>query len=426
MTIAIVLVFLINLLLGVPLFITLILASLVGFLFVDFDMAFRIVPQQFFSGIDSFSLMAVPLFIFAGNLLNASGLTPKLINFSKALVGHLRGGLGYVNVTSSIFFAGVNGSAVADTSALGTLLVPAMKRDGYSTKYAASLTAASSLIGPIIPPSIFMIIYSSLTNVSVGSLFLAGIIPGLTLGIIFCFINWNYSRKNNIAVNQNKPTVKIIYQAFVKALPAIFAPLLIIASIVFGVVTPTESGALIVLYAVVVGFLLRFLNIKATITALVDTIKLTSAIFLIIAASSIITWLFSYAQVPASFANLLQPFIDSPILVLLILSAITFFVGMLMEEISALMLLTPVFMPVALEAGVDPIHLGIVITMNITVALITPPMGACLYVASAVSKVELGDMFRCILPFIGYALIGLLLTIFIPELTLFLPNLFNP
>ncbi|MZI92751.1 TRAP transporter large permease subunit [Vibrio sp. CAIM 722] len=425
MTAAIIGAFLVNLLLGVPLFVTLLFASLVGFYFVNFDLAYRIIPQQFLSGIDSFSLMAIPLFVLGGNLLNESGLTPKLMNLSRTLVGHWRGGLGSVNILSSIFFAGVNGSAAADTTALGTLLVPEMKKEGYSAGYAAALTAGSSLIGPIIPPSIFMILYASLTNTSIGDLFLAGIVPGLLLGVIFFVVNINYCRKNNIPVSEHKPTLPTICKAFLVAVPALFAPILIVTSIIFGVVTPTESGALIVLYSIAVGLISQTLKLKNIINALIASVKLTSAIFLIIASSSIITWLLGYAQVPASFKALLMPFADSPTLILIIISLITFVVGMLMEEVSALMLLTPIFMPVAIHAGVDPVHLGIVITMNITIALITPPMGGCLYIAAAVSNIELGRMFREIIPFIGYALLVLLCVIAVPQLSLFLPGLFN-
>lgn len=425
MTITMIIVFLINLFLGIPLFITLLLTSLVGFFFVGFDLSYRMIPQQFFSGIDSFSLMAIPLFILGGNLLNESGLTPKLMNLSRVLVGHWRGGLGSVNILSSVFFAGVNGSAAADTTALGTLLVPEMKKEGYSAGYAAALTAGSSLIGPIIPPSIFMILYASLTNTSIGDLFLAGVIPGLLLGAIFFLVNLSYCKRNNIYASKDKPTLSSVIKAIVFAAPALFAPLLIVSSIIFGIVTPTESGALIVLYSTLVGLLSKTLNVKNVVVALIDSIKLTSAIFLIIAASSIITWLFGYAQVPAKFTQLLSPFVDSPILILLVISGMTFFVGMLMEEVSALMLLTPIFMPVAIHAGVDPVHLGIVITMNITIALITPPMGSCLYIASAVSKIELSQMFREIIPFICYAMLILIVVILFPQISLLLPGLFN-
>lgn len=415
--------FVANVLLGLPLFVCLLLAAVVGFFFVDLSLLPRMLPQQLFAGIDVFSLMAIPLFILAGNLMNSAGLTPRLIDLAKALVGHLRGGLGYVNVVSSVFFAGVNGSAVADTSALGSLLVPAMKKEGYSTAYAAGLTAGSSLIGPIIPPSIFMILYASLTNTSVGDLFLAGVIPGLILGVAFMIMNWLYARKAQLAVTGTRPTIKGVTVALFQAAPALMAPFIIVAGIVFGFVTPTESGALIVAYAVAAGLFSRHLDWQGIKSAVCETTRLSCAIFLIIAASAVVSWLLAFAQVPSEFSVLLAPFSDSPIITLLLLSLITFVTGMLMEEVSALMLLTPVFLPVAMQAGVDPVHLGIIVTMNITIALITPPMGACVFVAAAVSKLDLSVMFRAIWPFVLVALCTLILLILLPQITLFLPEL---
>lgn len=425
MLMAIVVTFLINILLGVPLFVCLLLASLIGFYFVDFSLAYRMVPQQFFAGINSFALMAIPLFIFAGNLMNSSGLTSQLIRLANSLVGHLRGGLGYVNVVSSVFFAGVNGSAVADTSALGSLLVPAMKKEGYSTSYAAGLTAASSLIGPIIPPSIFMILYASLTNTSVGDLFLAGVIPGLLLGGAFIIMNFLYARKTGLKSQTERSNLKGILLAFWYSAPALIAPFIIVSSIVFGFVTPTESGALIVAYALLLGLLNRSLSLEKLRGALVDTAILTGTIFVIIAASSVISWLLAYAQLPSQLVVYLEPFKNNPTIVLLILSLITFFIGMLMEEVSALMLLTPVFFPVAIASGVDPVHLGVVITINITIALITPPMGACVFVAVAVSKLEITEMFKSIWPFVMVAISAQIFVICFPSLTLLLPSVFN-
>lgn len=422
---AIIITFLINILLGIPLYICLILASLVGFYFVDFSLAYRMVPQQFFGGIDSFALMAIPLFILAGNLMNSSGLTSQLIRLANSLVGHLRGGLGYVNVVSSVFFAGVNGSAVADTSALGSLLVPAMKKEGYATSYAAGLTAASSLIGPIIPPSIFMILYASLTNTSVGDLFLAGVIPGLLLGGAFIVMNYLYVRKVGLKSQTDRSSLKGVLIALWYSAPALLAPFIIVASIVFGFVTPTESGALIVAYALLLGLLNRSLSIKKIGEAIADTAILTGSIFVIIAASSVVSWLLAYAQLPSELALLLAPFKENPTTVLLIISLMTFFIGMLMEEVSALMLLTPVFFPVAIASGIDPIHFGVVITVNITIALITPPMGACVFVAAAVSKLDILEMFKSIWPFVLVAICAQILVISLPSLTLFLPGVFN-
>lgn len=415
-------VFLVHVLLGLPLFIALLTTAVVGFMFVDPSMIPRMMPQQFFGGINSFSLMAIPLFILAGNLMNVSGLTERLMGLARLLVGHMRGGMGHVNVVSSVFFAGVNGSAVADTSALGSLLVPAMEKEGYSRAFAAGLTAGSSLIGPIIPPSIFMILYASLTNTSVGDLFLAGVIPGLILGTAFMGMNAWYAWKKRMPKSGKFPSAKALGIAALAALPALIAPVIIVAGIVMGVVTPTESGALTALYVALCGVVLGGLKLAHCWQAIKDTARLTSAIFLIMAASATISWLLSYAQVPQQFVILLAPYADSAVVILLLLSAITFMTGMFMEEVSALMLLTPIFAPVAMMAGIDPVHLGVIITLNITIALITPPMGACVFVAAAVSRIEIVSLFKTIWPFVLTAIAVLLLLIFFPSLTLLLPQ----
>ncbi|MCD6009861.1 MULTISPECIES: TRAP transporter large permease [Halomonas] len=423
MTLTMLAVFLVHVLLGLPLFVSLLATSLVGFLFVDPSMIPRMLPQQFFGGINAFSLMAIPLFILAGNLMNVTRLTDRLMAFAKLLVGHLRGGMGHVNVVSSVFFAGVNGSAVADTSALGSLLVPPMRKEGYSTAFAAGLTAGSSLIGPIIPPSIFMILYASLTNTSVGDLFLAGVIPGLLLGVAFMGMNAWYAWRVGMEKRGGLPSARELLVTAVGALPALVAPFIIVAGIVLGFVTPTESGALTALYVALCGAALGNLRLADLWKAIVDTTRLTSAIFLIMAASATISWLLSYAQVPNQFVELLAPYIEQPVVILLMLSLITFVTGMFMEEVSALMLLTPIFSPVAMMAGIDPVHLGIIITLNITIALITPPMGACVFVAAAVSRLEIVSLFRTIWPFVLTAVLVLLLLILFPGLTLWLPTL---
>lgn len=421
MTFTMLAVFLVHVLLGLPLFVSLLATAVVGFLFVDPTMIPRMMPQQFFGGINVFSLMAIPLFILAGNLMNASGLTDRLMGLARLLVGHLRGGMGHVNVVSSVFFAGVNGSAVADTSALGSLLVPSMRKAGYSTAFAAGLTAGSSLIGPIIPPSIFMILYASLTNTSVGDLFLAGVVPGLILGVAFMAMNAWHAWRQGMATSGRWPQAGELALAAFAALPALVAPVIIVAGIVMGFVTPTESGALTALYVALCGVALGQLRLADFWDAIVTTTRLTAAIFLIMAAAATISWLLSYAQVPERFVELLAPYVDRPVVILLLLSAITFVTGMFMEEVSALMLLTPIFSPVAMMAGIDPVHLGIIITLNITIALITPPMGACVFVAAAVSRLEITALFRTIWPFVLMAMLVLLLLIVFPGLTLWLP-----
>ncbi|WP_417661248.1 TRAP transporter large permease [Pseudomonas sp.] len=417
--------FAVNLVLGLPLFLCLLLTALVGFLFVDPNLFFNTLPQRFFGGMDIFSLMAIPLFILAGNLMNSSGMTPRLMRLANALVGHFRGGLGHVNVVAGVFFAGVNGSAAADASALSTLLVPAMEKEGYSRKFAAGLTAGSSLIGPIIPPSIFMILYSSLTNTSVGELFLAGVIPGLVLAVGFMIINAIYARKAGLKAQHKAPSWTEVFAAVAGASTALVAPVLIVAGIVLGVVTPTESGAIIVLYVALIGIIQRELSLKGFWTSIQETVQLTASIYVIIAAASVVNWLLNYAQVANEFAMLLQPFNHSPTLMLLVISSIIFICGMVMEEVSVLMLLTPIIAPVALSAGVDPVHLGLIFTLNITIAMITPPMGSCLFIVATISKLSITEMFKGIWPFIAVALSVLYLLILFPSLTLWLPRLLS-
>lgn len=415
-------VMLIHVALGFPLFLGLMVTAVVGFSFVGFDQIMRIMPQQAFGGIDVFALMAIPLFILAGNLMNNGGMTPRLMNLANNLVGHLRGGIGHVNVVSSVFFAGVNGSAIADTSALGTVLIPGMKKQGFPGHYAASLTAASSLIGPIVPPSIFMIIYASQTGTSVGSMFLGGIIPGLLLGAAFIAMNAYYSRRYNIQKRDRRASLREIASSVIQALPIIIAPTIIVAGIIMGVATPTESGALTIAYVLIWGLVTQNLNREKIWESLVQTAILCSAVFAIIAISSIISWQLAYANAPQGFAGLLTPLMEHPTLILIVISLITFITGMFMEEVSVLMLLTPIFVPVAQVAGIDPIHLGIVVTLNITIALITPPMGACLFVASAVGNVDVSRLFMAIWPFILVAMMVLLVVILAPQLTIWLPK----
>jgi tripartite ATP-independent transporter DctM subunit len=424
MTILMILTFFVQMIIGVPLFIALLVTACMGFICIGDPGLFRLMVQQFFGGLDIFSLMAIPFFIFAGVLMNASGLTDRLLLVSRALVGHFKGGLGYVNVVASIIFAGVNGSAAADTSALGGILIPAMGKEGYPRAYAAGLTAGSSLIGPIIPPSIFMILYGTMTNTSIGGLFVAGIIPGLILGLAFMAMNAYFAVCRGFPQMQEAFSLSDLIRAGTQGLVALIAPLIIIGGIVLGVMTPTESGAVAVLYVALAGFFwTRELNLRKFWTAVTETCRLTSVIFLIIGAAAIIGWLLSYQRVPQRFAQAVLHFSHSQVLVMIVLSLITFVIGMFMEEVATLVLLTPVFTPIATAAGIDPLHFGIVIILNITIALITPPMGACVYIASAVGQVPLGDLFKNIWPFVLVAMGVVLAIIVFPPLTVSLPRL---
>jgi len=426
MILALLLVFFSQMVIGVPLYASLLFTGLVGLLVTGNVTLIRVIPQQFFGGMDVFSLMAIPFFILVGNLMNRSGLTDRLIDFSRLLIGNVRGGLGYVNVVAGIILAGVNGSAAADASALGSILIPAMEKVGFPKAYAAGLTAGSSLIGPIIPPSIFMIIYASMTNTSVGGLFIAGILPGIVLGMAFMVMNWLYSRRYNLPVNDPKEVRKEAKNILRRAFIALIAPFIIIGGIVTGVVTPTESGALAVVYCLIAGWLVtRELTLISLWEAIYETLRLTSAVFLIMGAATVVGWFLKWERVTHKFASLLvsMGLLDHPWLLLVVLSLITFVIGMFMEEVAVLTLLTPIFYPLAMKAGVDPFHFGIVMTLNVTIALITPPVGACNYIVAAVGKVPLGDLFREIWPFISVAMVVLLAIITFPFITVTLPRI---
>lgn len=416
-------VFFLMLICGLPLFASMLATGISGFIYIGDFSQFRLMVQQFYGGMEPFSLLAIPYFILVGELMGSAGLTERLLRFAEALVGHLRGGLGYVTVVASIIFAGVNGSAAADASAVGSIMIPAMKKGGYPGSYAAGLTAGSSLIGPIIPPSIFMILFGAMTKTNVGALFIAGVLPGLLLGLAFMLMHRISAARLNLPIVNAEFSLTNLVRATGGAVTALIAPGIIIGGILFGFMTPTESGAVASLYVLVVGFMwTRQLEWKDVCQALGNTVRLTSVIFVVIGAATIVGWILSSEQVPQKLAPVVLEYAKTPSMVLLFMSLIIFVVGMFMEEIAALVLLTPVFAPLAAVAGIDPLHFGIVMTLNITIALITPPMGACVYIVSSIGSVPLEKMFRHIWPFVLVAIFCQLMLIFFPDISLWLPR----
>ncbi|SIO19361.1 TRAP transporter large permease [Halodesulfovibrio marinisediminis] len=424
MAIILLCIFFITLASGLPLFAAMLSTAFAGIIYIDKLGQLRIMIQQFYGGMEPFSLLAIPYFILVGELMSHSGLTSRLLRFSEALVGHLKGGLGYVTVVASIIFAGVNGSAAADASAVGSIMIPAMKKGGYPDSYAAGLTAGSSLIGPIIPPSIFMILFGAMTKTNVGALFIAGVVPGLLLGIAFIIMHRISAARLALPIVNSKFSFKELLLSTGGAIAALFAPGIIVGGILFGFMTPTESGAVACGYVLIMGLMwTRQLSRKGILQSVCNTVRLTSVIFIVIGAATIVGWILSSERLPQQLAPLVMQYASSPSMVLLFISCIIFLIGMFMEEIAALVLLTPVFSPLAAQAGIDPLHFGIVMTLNITIALITPPMGACVYIVSSVGNVPLEKMFKHIWPFVAVALICQLLLIFVPELSLWLPRL---
>jgi tripartite ATP-independent transporter DctM subunit len=393
----------------------------IGFILSGNARYLAVLPQRIFSQIDVFSLMAMPLFILTGELMNRSGCTRALVDFSMSLVGRFKGGLGHVNILASVFFAGISGSAVADAAALGTTLIPAMREKGYTNTYAGAVTAASSIIGPIIPPSIIMIFYGSFMQASVGGLFAGGIIPGLLLGGCLLLGNAFFAHRHNHPGGKGEPVPRLV-PAFLRASPALILPLIILGGIVFGVVTPTEAGALAAIMAGMLGLIYEGMDRRKIWESFRDTAILTGSIFMVLTAAACAGWVASLEQIPQGVGDLVDRLGLTGSHYLLILNVVFLAAGMVMDIPMALALLVPIFGPTALAHGIDPIHLGIVVCLNLTIGLVTPPIGGCLIVVSAIARENYWTLARATLPFVAIEIVVLAAIIFVPELSLFLPR----
>ncbi|MFT7593937.1 MAG: tripartite ATP-independent transporter DctM subunit [Paracoccaceae bacterium] len=399
-------------------------AAVLAFIATDNSRYLAILPQQIFSKIDVFALMAMPLFILAGELMNRGGITGALINLSMAIVGRVRGGLGHVNIMTSVFFAGISGSAVADAAALSNTLVPEMQKRGYSLTYASAITAASSIIGPIVPPSIILIFYGALMGTSVTALFLAGIIPGLLLAAALMVVNAIYARA------QNHPRVEAadmppFLPTLLRSLPALSLPVIILGGIVFGWMTPTEAAALAVFTALGAGWFYEGLTWPSVLEGLRRTAMLSGSIFIIICAVSALGYLGALERIPEAISNTVNHLGLGPGQYMLVMNVIFLIAGMLLDIPVALALLVPLLAPVALAQGVDPVHLGIVLCFNLCIGLVSPPMGGCLLVVSTVTGVNYWQLARAVLPFVLVQIAVLALLIKVPALCLALPQFFG-
>lgn len=408
---------------GIPIAFSLGLSSIVYLLMADIPL--NIVPQRMFAGLNSFVLLCIPGFILAGNLMNAGGITERIIQFTNNLVGHIRGGLGLANVGSSMGFAGISGTALADTASIGSVLIPAMKKEGYDADFSAAVTSSSSTVGPIIPPSLPMIIVGTLASVSVGDLFLAGAVPGLLLGLSLMLVTYIISVKRNYPKGARQP-LPVILKSFTGAFWALFMTFVILYGILGGYFTPTEASVVAVIYALVVGlFIYRDLKIKMLPKIIMDSMVATASIMILVGFANLFGWILVSEQIPQMVANAILGISTNPIIVILLINLLLLFVGTFMETIAALVILFPVLLPVAVSVGMDPVHFGVMMVLNLIIGLSTPPVGVCLFVASSIGKVSIGATSRALIPFISVSLFVLLLVAFIPQLTLFLPNLFK-
>ncbi|MEO8858306.1 MAG: TRAP transporter large permease [Burkholderiaceae bacterium] len=399
-------------------------ASVLTFIASGNTQYLAIIPQRIFSQIDVFALMAMPLFILAGELMNRAGITRALVDFAMSMLGRFKGGLGHVNVLASVFFAGISGSAVADAAALGNTLVPAMVARGYKPLYAAALTAAASVIGPIIPPSIVMIFYGAIMQTSVAALFVAGVIPGLMLAVVLFIGNAWFARRDDHPGGAHED-IPPFWPALWRALPALSLPVIILGGIVFGIVTPTEAAGLTVIAALAVGYWYGGLSRADLTQSLVQTAALTGAIFMILGAVACFSWLAGHEGLPQHLASFVTDLGLGKTDYLLVINLIFIAAGMVLDPPVALALLVPLLAPPAIALGVDPVHLGIVLCLNLTIGLITPPVGGCLLAVSTVCKVDYWSLARAILPFAVLEILLLVVIVLVPACSLLLPRMFG-
>lgn len=409
--------------LGAPIAFAIILAVFGHISQTPFSIA--LVSQRIFSGMDSFALLAVPLFVLAGELMNESGITGRIIKFANALVGHLKAGLALVNIWASVIFAGLSGSAVADTSALGRVFIPTMEKEGYPRDFAAALTAASSVIGPMIPPSIPVIIYALITTgASVPALFLAGVTPGVFLAVGLSIYVTIYA--GHYAPIHPKLSRRERLDAFVKAWIPLFMPIFIVGSILTGIVTPTEAAAFAAGYALLAGmFVLRTLKVSALPAIFIRAMRDSSIILIIIAVVAAANWMLTFSRVPQTISSAVLEQVTSPWVFLLAVNVLLLVVGLFLEGIAAMLILLPILQPIANSLGIDPTHFGIVVIFNLMIGLVTPPMGVCLFVSNSIANVGIGAISRRIMPLFLVELAVLAIITFVPATVTFLPRLFG-
>ncbi|KAB7623677.1 TRAP transporter large permease [Alkalilimnicola sp. S0819] len=414
-----------SLIAGVPIVVVLGLSALAYVAFNDQLHLLGAFPQRMISGVDQFVLLTVPLFILAGNLMNAGAITERIIRFCQVLVGRFRGGLALVNVMSSMLFSGVSGSATADSAALGSVLIPGMKKAGYDAEYAAALTAVSSVIGPIIPPSIQLIIFAVLSGTSVASLFMAGIVPGILIGLGLMAHAVYVARKRNYP-KEDPANGREILRATAGAWPALLLPVIILGGILSGVFTPTEAAAVASLYALfIAGVVYRTLTMKVLAKVLYDTAVISSVIMLVVAMANIIAFVFTIEQVPQTVVNAMLEISDNKYVLLAMITIGLLILGALLEPIGALILTVPVLLELGATLGLDPLHLGVIVVLNLVIGLATPPIGLCLFIVCSIAKLPLERVARASLPMLGIALAVLILVTLVPDLVLFVPRLFN-
>ncbi len=383
-----------------------------------------IVFKEMFTGIDSFPLMAVPFFILAAELMSGGALTAVLLRFAAQFVGHLRGGLGYANVLSLTLFSGISGSALADAAGPGSMMVKMMEKAGYSRPYAAALTASTAIVGPIIPPSIAMIIYAMQDEqVSVGGLFIAGFIPGILIALAMAFVNWRVCRQRGYRSTEARPSAREMWLNSFKAIPALLLIVLILVGIRSGIFTPTEASVVAVFYALACGkWVYRTLEWKALPTIAARSALLTASVLLVMAASAAFAWVLTVEGVPQAVSQLIVGWELSPWVFLIAVNILLLIFGIFMEPLPGIMILVPILAPISAALGIDPIHFAMVVIVNLTLGMITPPVGGLLFVTAVATRVSMAELTKELPPFLLAHLVVLMLLTFVPALSTWLPH----
>jgi tripartite ATP-independent transporter DctM subunit len=381
------------------------------------------VAQRMATGLDSFTLLAIPFFILAGQLMNSGGIARRLIDFARALVGALPGGLAFVNIVANMMFGAISGSAVASASAIGGAMGPRMEKEGYDKSYSAAVNISSATTGLIIPPSNTLIVFSLASGgVSIAALFMAGYLPGLLIGALLMLTAGIMAKKRNYPRGE-KASFNEVVRTFVSALPSLLMLVVVIGGIVNGLFTATEASAIAVLYAAVLVFIYKEVAIAQIRPLLLDTIKTTCIVLFLVATSISLSWVMAYENIPQTITTVLLSISDNPIIILLIINIVLLCVGIFMDMTPAVLIFTPIFLPVVAATGMDPVHFGIMMILNLCIGLCTPPVGSVLFVGCSVAKIKIQSVIRPLLPLFLTMLIGLMLVAFVPQISLFLPRL---
>ncbi len=424
-SLALIVLFIVFLFVGVPVSASLMLAT--GVVMLSNGMDLMIIPQQMASSVRSLELMAIPFFILTAHLMTRLGMTRKIFAFAEAAVGSIRGGLAYANVLAGLIFSGISGAAVADAAALGAISMKEMPRAGYAGPFAASVVMSVSTLGPIIPPSIMMVVYAIIADVSIARLFLAGILPGLLIACLIWALVAVFAAFRLTPMPEPTPfNLSTLWKSTRSAVLALVAPLVILRGMASGIVTPTEAGVMACFYALLVGAIERTLSFKAVYLALMDTVKSTAHILFIIAASSALSYVFVAEGTAETVSGALANAQLGPNSFLILTNVLLLVLGCLLETLPAMLIAVPILIPTAKTLGIDPVHLGIVVIFNLLIGIMTPPMGIGLYILAAISGLRFGALARAVLPFIGILIVALMILTFVPQITLWLPNLLLP